>query len=158
MKPAYKQIRHFLKSTEATASAFSSIGWDEEKREDERAFWCLVNYGILEELELSIVVDGEEAWFAELYLPPILPACEKEAARLVAELQAKYPPLVGAVDTDLSVILGAAGKGDPTDTLRALWRAWGEEEVYQAVLLVCSMTAPDPDEQPFDTPDDPFEE
>ena len=159
MKPHYhKQVKEFLQSTEATASAFSSIGWDLEREKGAREFWCVVNYGILEEMELDIVLQEDENWFAEMYVPPILPSYEEEATALCDRLQSAYPPLVATVDTDRSVLLAAIGKGDPMPTIRAWWKVFAEEEVYQAVLWLCGMTAPtEEDMTSFDYPD-PFDD
>ncbi len=156
---AYKQIHKFLKSTEATASAFSSIGWDVERDHGSHAFWCVVNYGILEEMELDIVVHEDDTWFAELYIPPVLPRYEQEAARLCEEIQRLYPPIAAAVDTDRAVLLGAVGTADTLDTLGSLWQAFGNPAVYEAVLYMCGMSAPTEDDAaPYDLPDDPFDE
>ena len=143
MKPSpYKQVIAFLKSTEATASAFSSVGWDVEREKHAHDVWCLVNYGILEEMELNILVEADGRWLVEAYIPPVLPQCEKEAEALCRHIQRTYPPLVATVDTDRSVLLGAVGEGDPTPTLRAMWQAFAMPEVYEIVLLLCGMTAP----------------
>ena len=160
MRPrVHKAIKQFLSSPEATASAFSSIGWDVERSHGEHAFWCLVNYGILEEMELSIVAHADGTWFAELFIPPILARYEVQAEQLCKHLAEDYPPLVAAVDVDRSVLLGVAGCGDPTPQLTALWRAFAAPRVYQTVLLLCGCTAPTPEDKlGFDIPDNPFED
>ena len=157
MRPNYaKQIRAFLQSTEATASAFSSIGWDETRHVGSRDYWCLVKYGILEEMELDVVLEGG-SWFVQLYVPPILPEYEEEVARICDDLQARYSPLVATVDVDRAVLLGAMGEGDPMHALRRLWQVFGEEDVYEAVLLFASLTAPTEDDlMAYDVPDDPY--
>ena len=159
MKPHYhKQVKDFLQSTEATASAFSSIGWDMSRERGERNFWCVVNYGILEEMELDIVLQGDGGWFAELYVPPILECYEQEATDLCDRLCKAYPPLVATVDTDRSVLLAAIGTGDPMPTIREWWKVFGQDEVYQAVLYLAGLTAPtEEDAIPLDCPD-PFDD
>ena len=83
VKPTYyKEVRAFLRSTEATASAFSSIGWDEEKDHGNCAFLCLVNYGILEEMELDIILHEDETFFVEMYVPPVCARFREEAVAM----------------------------------------------------------------------------
>lgn len=158
MKPNYStQIKEFLSSPEATASAFSSIGWDETRHIGSHEFWCLVNYGILEEVEIMITVSKKD-WLVTMTLPPILAKYEAQAEAICAALQAQYPPLIADVDVDRSILLGGLGSGDPMPTLRELWRVFDVEEVYQAVLLMCGFTAPSPDDVGFDIPDNPFDD
>jgi hypothetical protein len=158
MKPSFhKQVRAFLKSADATAEAFSSVGWDEEHSRDAREFWCLVNYGILQEIEVYISLQREGNWVIELLVPPILPQYERQVSALCADLQQSYPPLVAAVDSDLTVVLGAIGTGDPLPTLQTLWHIFALDVVYQFVLLCCGMTAPaEEDKIPYDVPEDPY--
>lgn len=147
-----------MQSTEATASAFSSLGWDETKQHGTRDFWCLVNYGILEEMELDIVLQPDNTWFAELYIPPILEIYEHQAVALCDCLQRAYPPLIATVDVDRAVLLAAMGEGDPMPTIKEWWKAFAEEEVYQSVLFMCGLTAPtEEDMVSFDYPD-PFDD
>ena len=159
MKPNYaKQIKAFLQSTEATASAFSSIGWDETKRQGTRDYWCLVQYGILEEMEIDVVLDKDGNWYAEMYIPPILPRYEEEAAALCATLQQAHSPLLATVDVDNAILLGVMGEGDPMPKLKAFWQAFAEEEIYQSVLFLCGLTAPTKEDMvSFDYPD-PFDD
>lgn len=154
----YRQaVKQFLSSPEATASAFSTIGWDTSRTPDGYTYWCLVNYGLLEEMELDVVLQGEDQWFAEMWIPPILARYEQAATRLADDV-GRRKGLAIAVDTDRSVILGALGEGDPVDGLRAMWQSFADPEVYDLVLLLCGMTAPtEEDAVSYDVPDDnPF--
>lgn len=158
MQAPHRTIRKFLSSPEATASAFSSIGWDIERAHGDHAFWCLATYGILEEMELCLVTHADGSWYAEMYIPPVLAKCERTAEDLCAALCRDYPPLVATVDVDRAVLVGMTAMGDILEGLRTLWRLFAEDVVYQTVLTLAGMTAPTEDDVGFDVPDNPFDD
>ena len=154
MKPSFhKQVRAVLKSADATAEAFSSVGWDEEHSREAREFWCLVNYGILQEMELDVVLERAGAWYVQMYVPPVRPWLTDLATHVCDEI-ATCGVLVATVYEDGECLIGATGDAPIRQVLPTLWRAYGRDDVYECVLTLCGLSeATDEDETQDEIPD-----
>lgn len=142
MHALIKQVKCFLQSPEATASAFCSLGWDHTHKGHDHTFWCVVQYGLLEEMEVQVDVD-ESGWAIWMFLPPVSPFSMPLATKLAAAIEEAEPVFQVVWDEDDSVLVGAIGEGDVVEALRRLWAAWANPLVYEAVLTLCGLTRAD---------------
>ena len=145
MRRSSRFVKEFLKSSEATASGFSCVGWDIEHQDGDDIFAAWVDYGILSEMELDVVVEKDEGWFMQMYIPPVL-AKEEGFARTLCE---QFPScgLVAAMDDERAVVVGATGKGDIEQRLPTLWRAFDLPDVYERILVLCGLSEAPPQEE-----------
>lgn len=145
-------VKQFLSSSEATASAFSSLGWDVQHKMGEVVFWLEVDYGLMEEMPLDIVLQRPTGWYAQMYIPPVRPALRDLAGGVCAQIEA-MAPLVAQLDPDGGVLVGMVGT-DVQAQLPILWQAFGRPDVYEAILVLCGLSDA-PDEEDWMYADDP---
>ena len=153
MRDDIRYVKQFLRSSEATASGFSCVGWDVGKDGGDTVFTLLVDYGILQEMELDVVLERAGAWYVQMYVPPVRPWLTDLATHVCVEI-ATCGVLVATVYEDGECLIGATGDAPIRQVLPTLWRAYGRDDVYECVLTLCGLSeATDEDETQDEIPD-----
>ena len=96
---------------------------------------------------MEIVLERDGGWYVQMYIPPVRPECSPFATHVVGQIA----PETGLVATECEeggYLVGATGT-DIAASLPRVWRAYGDPTVYEAILALCGLTAPDEDFEPY---------
>ena len=153
MRNNARSIEKFLASDQAVQGLFARLGWDKHRRIDGAEFYLLANYGILEDMEMDIDVQGDTVG-VQLYIPQVREDLRPQAKRLIEAFDALDTPLAVLTVSDGYVV----GTACDMASFERVWAAYDDPQVYEIILTLCSLTdVPAPSEfAPL--PDNPFEE
>ncbi|MBO4534479.1 MAG: hypothetical protein J5755_00925 [Clostridia bacterium] len=145
-----------MASKEAVEGRFAALGWERNRTRLGAEFYVLATYGIMEDTEMEISLEGEEMG-VQMYIPQVRKDLLPQAEALLAEFRTLHTPLAILTVED-GYLLGAACPYDETlSQFGAVWAAYSDPDVYSIVLTLCGLTDVPPQDG-YEMPDDPFEE
>ena len=92
-------------------------------------------------------------WYAQMYIPAVRPELCAFALEVCAQIE-QTASLLARIDPDGRILVGMVGD-DVKAQLPVLWQTFANPAVYEAILVLCGLSAPPDDEET--APDIDFE-
>lgn len=157
MKTKAGIIERFLASKEAVEGKFDALGWEKQRIKGGVNFYLLSTYGIMEDMEMEVTLE-DGVLGVQLFIPSVRADLLPQADALLDAFDRLHSPLSILKIEDGYLVGGGCEFTPDLAEFVPLWRAYGDPDVYEILLTLCSLTDA-PDESAFEPmPDDPFEE